>query len=231
MFLIEKFQQGGFFMYFILLFAVCAIGFIIERVSALYIRFKGTSPDFRLKLLEYIAKADFKGAEQYAGSVATTSPLAAIAETGCRLRASAAGEEELQARMDEQLSSEISKIDRRTGFLAMFGNVATLLGLLGTISGMIISFASVAAANPAERATLLSAGIAEAMNCTAFGLLVAIPALVAYAIFQNRTDRIVTELTQDTARIFHDLLFLTEARSQGSTKAGMAGLNPQTAGA
>jgi biopolymer transport protein ExbB/TolQ len=116
----------------------------------------------------------------------------------------------------------------------MFGNVATLLGLLGTISGMIISFASVASANPAERATLLSAGISEAMNCTAFGLLVAIPALVAYAVFQNRTDRVVTELTQETSRIFHDLLFLSETpKSKVTEKVSATSglLNPSPVGA
>jgi biopolymer transport protein ExbB len=233
MIIVEKFQEGGFFMYFILLFGMLSVGFIIERVMALYVRYKNPAADFRLRLLDFISKADFRGAEQYARSVNPQTSLAVIAETGCRLRASAVGEEELQARMDEQLSAEIAKIDRRTGFLAMFGNVSTLLGLLGTISGMIISFASVAQGNPAERATLLSAGISEAMNCTAFGLLVAIPALVAYAVFQNRTDRVVTELTQETSRIFHDLLFLTETpqvrvSEKATSGAGLA--NPQPVG-
>src|SRR5206468_6888705 len=131
--------------------------------------------------------------------------LGRVARMGCHLRANAGGDEELQARMDESLSAEISAIDRRTGFLAMFGNVATLLGLLGTITGMIHSFAAVANASPADRATMLSKGISEAMNCTAFGLIVAIPALVAYAIFQNRTDRMVSALTEEATQIFHDL--------------------------
>lgn len=234
MIIVEKFQEGGFFMYFILVFGVLSVGFMIERVMCLYVRYKTPAADFRLRLLEFISKADFRGAEQYARSVSPQTSLAIVAETGCRLRASAVGEEELQARMDEQLSAEISKLDRRTGFLAMFGNVATLLGLLGTISGMIISFASVASANPAERATLLSAGISEAMNCTAFGLLVAIPALVAYAVFQNRTDRVVTELTQETSRIFHDLLFLSETpKSKATEKVSATSglLNPSPVGA
>lgn len=232
MIIIEKFQEGGFFMYFILIFGVLSVGFMAERVQALFLKYKTPAPDFRLRLLEFISKADFKGGEAYARSVNPQTSLAVIAETGCRLRAAAVGEEELQARMDEQLSAEVAKLDRRTGFLAMFGNVSTLLGLLGTISGMIISFASVAEANPAERATLLSAGISEAMNCTAFGLLVAIPALVAYAVFQNRTDRIVTELTQETSRIFHDLLFLTETpKAARAEKHATAGLNPQPVGA
>lgn len=230
MIIVEKFQEGGAFMYVILIFGMLSVGFMIERTQALFLRFKAPAEDFRSKLLAFISKADFRGAEQFAASANPPTALSAIAATGCGLRASAAGEEELQARMDEQLSSEIAKLDRRTGFLAMFGNVATLLGLLGTISGMIVSFASVAEANPAERATLLSKGISEAMNCTAFGLLVAIPALVAYAVFQNRTDRIVTALTQDTARIFHDLLFLTEKPLASSAKRTASSLSPQTSG-
>src|SRR5258708_8384904 len=106
-----------------------------------------------------------------------------IAAVGCALGANGAGDEEIQARMEEKLATEISRIDRRTGFLAMYGNVSTLLGLLGTIVGMIHSFAAVASASPADRAMMLSKGISEAMNCTAFGLITAIPPLIAYAYF------------------------------------------------
>ena len=114
--------------------------------------------------------------------------------------------------MDEELTGEITKIDKRTGFLAMFGNVATLLGLLGTVTGLISSFAGVSSASPLERATLLGQGIAEALNSTAFGLVAAIPALVAFAIFQNKTDALINELTEETSKIYHDLLFLTESK-------------------
>ncbi len=215
--ILEKFHAGGAFMYFILIFAVSTLGFIVERARALYSRTKEPAPDFRAKILAHLSKGDYNAAADAARNATPATALNSIIETGCRLRANSAGEEELQARMDEKLAEEISKIDRRSGFLAMFGNVSTLLGLLGTISGMITSFAAVANANPADRATMLSAGISEAMNCTAFGLLVAIPALIAFAIFQNRTDRIVTELTQITAQIYHDLLFYTEGSLANQT--------------
>ncbi len=238
MIILQKFHDGGVFMYFILIFAVATLGFIIERGRALYSKVKEPAADFRQKILAYLPKGDFMGAANAARDAQPPTALNAIVETGLRLRGNAAGEEELQARMDEKLAEEISKIDRRTGFLAMFGNVSTLLGLLGTISGMISSFAAVASANPADRATMLSAGISEAMNCTAFGLLVAIPALVAYAIFQNRTDRIVTQLTQTTAQIYHDLLFYTEgseapasAKQPVTRPASAPGLSTQPVGA
>jgi biopolymer transport protein ExbB/TolQ len=218
--IIQAFNEGGFFMYFILLFGILTFALITERAGALFIKMKLAPANFRHEIVSYLSRADFKGAEAYAksGANAKTS-VGKITAIGCHLRASAAGDEEVQARMDEALSAELSLIDRRTGFLAMFGNVATLLGLLGTITGMIHSFAGVASANPADRATLLSKGISEAMNCTAFGLIVAIPALVAFAVFQNRTDRIVSEITEATSRIYHDLLFLTESEAGAASVA------------
>jgi biopolymer transport protein ExbB/TolQ len=138
--------------------------------------------------------------------------LGKIIEAGLSVRQVGGGDEEVQARMDEALANEIGQIDRRTGFLAVYGNVATLLGLLGTVTGLIASFTSVTNANPAERALLLGQGISEALNTTAFGLVIAIPALVAYALFQNRTERLVSSLTDEASKIFHDLLFHTDSR-------------------
>jgi biopolymer transport protein ExbB/TolQ len=206
----QRFSEGGPFMFAILVFGICTLGLIIERFVALYLTMKNPPADFRKRILDHLTRGDLRGAESYAMASANTTALGRIAEIGLHLRGNAGGEEEIQARMDEALSQEISRIDRRTGFLAMFGNVATLLGLLGTISGMIHSFAAVANASPADRATMLSKGISEAMNCTAFGLLVAIPALVAFAVLQNRTDRILGALTEGTSQLYHDLLFLVE---------------------
>ncbi|MCY4523897.1 MAG: MotA/TolQ/ExbB proton channel family protein [Halobacteriovoraceae bacterium] len=210
----QQFQAGGPFMYGILLFGFFILGFIIERFVSLYRTYKEAPSDLRQKILAHVAQGDFTSAMGHIEMVAKQAPLGKIARVGCKIRQNGGGEEELQARMDEQLSAEISKIDRRNGFLAMFGNVSTLLGLLGTVTGLIISFAGVANANPAERAILLGKGISEALNSTAFGLLVAIPALVAYAIYQNRTDRLITRLTEDASEIYHDLLFYSESRKK-----------------
>ena len=101
----------------------------------------------------------------------------------------------------------------------MFGNVATLFGLLGTVTGLISSFAGVAAASPVERANLLSQGISEALNSTAFGLVAAIPALVAYAVFQNRTEQIISSLTEQASEIYHDFLFYLESHEGEDQKS------------
>ena len=207
---LEHFHKGGIFMYFILAFLLLTIAFIIERYVALYLRHKSAPADFRKNILGFIARGDFKAALDYIEMTSKDTSLGKIASVGCKLRSVGSGDEALEARMDDQLSKEISSYDKRTGFLAMFGNVSTLFGLLGTVTGLIASFAGVAAASPVERANLLSNGIAEALNTTAFGLIAAIPALVAFAIYQNRTDALVGKLTEQSSEIYHDFLFYTE---------------------
>lgn len=198
-------------MHFILGFGIFTFGFAIERTVALYLRHKEAPADLRKNLLNYIARGEMKAACDYIELKAKDTSLGRVAMTGFKLKAAGAGDEALQARMDEQLTKEVGFYDKRTGFLSMFGNVATLFGLLGTVTGLIGSFAGAAAASPAERANLLSHGISEALYTTAFGLMVAIPALVAYAIFQNRTDKIVGSVTETAAQIYHDLLFYTDS--------------------
>lgn len=208
--LIEHFHKGGPFMYCILVFLLLTIAFIIERFVALYLKVKMAPKDFRKNILGHIAKGDFKSAEDYISMSASNTSIGRVTAVACKLRNLGAGDEALQARMDEQLSKEVSSYDKRTGFLAMFGNVSTLFGLLGTVTGLISSFAGVAAASPVERANLLSSGIAEALNSTAFGLVAAIPALIAFAVYQNKTEGIVTKLTESASEIYHDFLFYTE---------------------
>jgi biopolymer transport protein ExbB/TolQ len=219
--LMDQFHAGGLFMYFILLFGILTVGFIVERSLALYLRFKSVPKDFRRNLLAFVASGDFSGAKSYIEKTSANTSIGRVALAGINQRINAGGDEALQARMDEQLTREISYYDKRTGFLSMFGNVATLFGLLGTVTGLINSFAGVAAASPVERANLLSQGISEALNSTAFGLLAAIPALVAYAVFTNKTDRIVSEITEESSELYHDILFHTESNSDEVAAKGI----------
>jgi biopolymer transport protein ExbB len=96
--------------------------------------------------------------------------------------------------MEESLLETLPRLEKRTHYLATFANIATLLGLLGTIIGLIRAFTAVAAANPAEKADMLSASISVAMNTTAFGLMVAIPLLLAHTVLQSKTTEIVDSL-------------------------------------
>jgi biopolymer transport protein ExbB/TolQ len=102
--------------------------------------------------------------------------------------------DDIEKAMEESLLETLPRIEKRTHYLATFANIATLLGLLGTIIGLIKAFTAVAAANPAEKADMLSASISVAMNTTAFGLMVAIPLLLAHTVLQSKTTEIVDSL-------------------------------------
>lgn len=219
--LLQFFFKGGIFMWPILIFGLLTIAFTIERFYALYLKPKYAPADFRKKILGFISQGDFKSAIAYIEMSAKETSIGKITMIACKLRSAGAGDEALQARMDEQLTKEIASYDKRTSFLSMFGNVSTLFGLLGTVTGLIASFAGVASASPVERANLLSNGIAEALNTTAFGLVVAIPALIIFAILQSKTDGIVGDLTEGTSEIYHDFLFYTENHKAEDANAMM----------
>jgi biopolymer transport protein ExbB/TolQ len=99
--------------------------------------------------------------------------------------------DDIEKAMDESLMGVVPRLERRTHYLASFANVATLLGLLGTIIGLIQAFQAVGAANPAEKADMLSASISVAMNTTAFGLIVAIPLLMMHSVIQSKTTQLI----------------------------------------
>src|SRR5690606_32183434 len=105
------------------------------------------------------------------------------------------------------LMCEQTKIEARVEFLAMLGNVGTLLGLLGTIVGMIRSFAAISSADQMTKAALLAAGVSEALHATAYGLVMAIPALVMYSVLQNRVNKLSNDMTQAALRIYNLLGF------------------------
>jgi biopolymer transport protein ExbB/TolQ len=115
--------------------------------------------------------------------------------------------------MQERMTEIMPQLEKRTHYLATLANVATLLGLLGTVSGLISAFAAVATVNPAEKANLLSASISEAMNCTAFGLVTAVPFLVIHALLQTKTTRLIESLESVSIK------FLTALTSRQRTVA------------
>jgi biopolymer transport protein ExbB/TolQ len=151
-------------------------------------------------LKKHIFAGDLDKAISYCAQQKRT-PLVSVIKAG--LIHVPKGEADVQAAMDEASLRESPKLERRTGYLAMLGNVATLLGLLGTIVGLIGAFGAVANANPADKATILASSISEAMNCTAFGLLTAIPALVAYSLLQGRTQQMIEDINETSVSVLN----------------------------
>ncbi len=189
----KAFQDGGPGMYPILVALAFALAIMAERVWVLYFRASIDKETFLQGLKRHIYAGDLDKAISYCAGQKRT-PLVGVIKAG--LLNVPKGDDDVQAAMDEATLRESPRLEHRTGYLAMIGNVATLLGLLGTIVGLIGAFAAVANANPADKATLLSRSISEAMNCTAFGLGVAIPSLVAFSILQGRTQGMLDDINE-----------------------------------
>src|SRR4029078_13721586 len=107
---------------------------------------------------------------------------------------SARRRDDIEKAMEESLMEVVPRLEKRTHYLATFANLATLLGLLGTSLGRIHPSGAAARVTPAEKANLLSASISVAMNCTAFGLMTAVPILFLHALLQTKTTELLHRL-------------------------------------
>jgi biopolymer transport protein ExbB/TolQ len=193
MFLMEHFQEGGWGMYPILLLFGMVVFFTFDRF--LYISKSKVDTDKLMSLLKsQIVSGNIQGALNTCQ--ASPSPVTKIVAAG--LRRAGGSDHDVQQGMDEEALRELPKIEKRTGYLAMLGNLATLAGLLGTITGLIKSFAGVAGVDPSMKATMLSKGISEAMNCTAFGLGTGILGLATYAWLNGATQGVLDGINQAT---------------------------------
>jgi biopolymer transport protein ExbB len=195
MFLLEGFKEGGWGMYPILLLFCITVYLTVER--AMYLAKSKIDVEKLMSLVKsQIVAGNVRGA--ITTCEATPVGVTKIIAAGLRKAEQGGGEHEIQQAMDEEALRELPKIEKRTGYLAMLGNLATLAGLLGTITGLIKSFASVAGVDPSMKATMLSKGISEAMNCTAFGLGTGILGLAAYAVLNGKTQFILDGVNQAT---------------------------------
>lgn len=206
-------SADAFWMWTILLAQVVSVAIIIERAIALYMMRKTNQKDVSKILALEIRSGQLDKALRRAQSMGN-QPMGVIASAGIQAALDMGGKEEIQMKMDEVLLEENSRVEKRIGFLAMFANVATLIGLLGTVTGLIQSFGGIASANAAEKAIILSKGISLAMNATAYGLLVAVPALIMYAVLQNRANALTEDLNKAALNLFIQLSFHNEAVPQ-----------------
>lgn len=201
------FIQGGIFMWAILGLHVFSIALMIERGIELFMKRKPNQESVADSFEEVIRRGEIEAVYKKAKEGEVENPVSRAIAAGAKAAMNLGGRNEIQGKMDEVLYKETGRFEKRAGFQAVIGNVATLTGLLGTITGMIKSFAAVAYANPAEKATLLSTGIAEAMNTTAYGLIVAIPALLFHAAILNRVGGLIEDMNQGAMKAFHWLCY------------------------
>lgn len=198
--LAEHFKEGGWGMYPILICFIITVAILVDRLSKLYGAYNIDKEAFLAGLKQHLFAGDLDQAIAYTGSQKPT-PLTAIVKAG--LMQVEKGDAEVQAAMDEASLREMPRLEARTGYLAMLGNVATLCGLLGTVSGLITCFAAVASVAAEQKSQVLSQGIAEAMNCTAFGLGTGILALVFFSVLQGRTQHMSDDINETSVGVLN----------------------------
>ncbi|WP_354443406.1 MotA/TolQ/ExbB proton channel family protein [Marinobacter sp. MBR-99] len=187
--IIRFFQDGGPFMYPIAIVLALGLAITLERFLYLGSVRRRNRLAFERGILPELQKRDYQRAMKAATS--SDSAIASVLGAGISRLLNNSRREDIEYAMEEGLMEVLPRLEKRTQYLATLANVATLLGLLGTIIGLIAAFTAVAAADPAQKATLLSESISVAMNTTAFGLISAIPLLLFHALLQTRTNEIV----------------------------------------
>ena len=189
--LLRFFQNGGPFMYPIALVLVIGLVMVVERWIFLS-RARYANRRAYQQVLPMLQKRNYSGVLKLAQD--DKAAMGRIAAAGIGTMQYAKKDENIALAIEEGILEAVPRLEKRTSYLATLANIATLLGLLGTIMGLIAAFTAVANADPSEKASMLSSSISVAMNTTAFGLISAIPLLLFYTMLQNKTNEIVDSL-------------------------------------
>jgi biopolymer transport protein ExbB len=200
--MVAFFQKGGLFMYPILLVFAVGMAIAFERWVQLY-RIRNTNQKVWNQLHPVLVKGEFDKARKLINK--NKSNMAQMLGMGLARQGAVRRRDDIEIAMEESMMEIIPQLEKRTPYVALLSNIATLLGLLGTIMGLIEAFTAVANANPAEKADLLSASISVAMNTTAFGLMSAIPLLLLHAKLTSTTGQIVDSLEMASVKTLNTI--------------------------
>lgn len=211
--IVRFFQEGGVFMYPIAITMAIGLAIAIERLLFLMKEKSSNRRTFE-EILPMLESRDMRSALNYANESGTK--LGNIFSAAIARIPGSQRREEIEYALEEGLMEAVPQLEKRTQYVATLANIATLLGLLGTIMGLIAAFTAVANAAPAEKATLLSQSISVAMNTTAFGLMAAIPLLVLHTFLQTKTNEIVDSIEMAGVKFLN---IITE-RKQGQAPNG-----------
>lgn len=195
--IVSFFGSGGIFMYPILLVFAFGVAIAVER----YITLAMVTNKNRVvweRVQPLLTEGQFDEAREMTNEDEST--ISQVLNMGLSLQGTVRRREDIEIAMEESMMEIVPRLEKRTPYVALASSIATLLGLLGTIMGLIQAFTAVANANPAEKADLLSASISVAMNTTAFGLMVAIPLLIVHAVLTSKTGEIVDSLEMATVK-------------------------------
>jgi biopolymer transport protein ExbB len=198
--IVRFFQGGGDFMYPIAVVLVVGAAIAIERYIYL-IHTAARNRNLWNEIVPMLSQGNFRQVVQITSK--SESAIGHILNYGLARISTARRRDDIEKAMEESLMEVVPRLEKRTHYLATFANLATLLGLLGTVMGLIRAFAAVATINPAEKANLLSASISVAMNCTAFGLMTAVPLLFVHAFLQTKTTELIDSLEMASVKFLN----------------------------
>jgi biopolymer transport protein ExbB len=202
MFIVRFFQSGGVFMFPILMVLVIGLVIAVERWIQLK-KVKSENNQAWESVYPVLEKGEFDNAREITGK--GKSSMEQMLGMGLARQGAVRRREDIEIAMEESLMEIVPQLEKRTPYLALLSNIATLFGLLGTIMGLINAFAAVATASPASKAALLAASISEAMGCTAFGLMTAIPLLLLHARLTTTTGQIVNSLEMASVKALNTI--------------------------
>lgn len=208
------FSTGGLFMYPILIVFAVGVAIAIERYITLTL-ITNKNQSVWEAIQPMLTRGDFDKAREVTDKDPST--IAQVLSMGLARQGAVRRRDDIEIAMEESMMEIVPQLEKRTPYVALGANVATLLGLLGTIMGLIQAFTAVANANPAEKADLLSASISVAMNTTAFGLMVAIPLLITHTVLTSKTGQIVDSLEMATVKVLN--VITTTAKRQVPVEA------------
>jgi biopolymer transport protein ExbB len=212
--IVAFFSTGGVFMYPILIVFAIGVAIAVERYVTLALVTRKNQVLWE-QVQPVLAEGDFNKAREMTSQDEST--ISQVLNMGLSLEGTVRRREDIEIAMEESMMEIVPRLEKRTPYVALASSIATLLGLLGTIMGLIQAFTAVANANPAEKADLLSASISVAMNTTAFGLMVAIPLLIVHAILTSKTGDIVDSLEMATVKALN--VFSRRAKRMAAAEA------------
>ncbi len=189
--ILEYLDKGGWMMYVILAVSIAGLAVFLERAFHLYLRQRLDARGFVATVLAHVEARRFRQAID-ACKIGSRHPVVEVVRAGV-MRANQR-EKDVERAMEKAMLEALPGLHRRVALLGFLANVSTLLGLLGTIFGLITAFSSISAASAAERQIVLADGISQAMYTTAFGIVAAVPLLYFHHLLTARQDEMMTEM-------------------------------------
>ncbi|MFQ5822717.1 MAG: MotA/TolQ/ExbB proton channel family protein [bacterium] len=207
--ILEHFRPGAsawLFMWALLITLAFMVAIAVERSYYIWVKSNINSNKFMAEIRKLVKAGEYKKALELC-EAAKDKALARVVSAGLRKVAESETIDfrAIQNSVDEGTLEVIPKLQERTGFLAMIGNVSTLIGLMGTIYGLILAFNAVSQAgyDATQKSVFLAAGISTAMNTTLMGLAIAVPAILIYTFLHNKTIQIIDEIDEHTVKLIN----------------------------